>query len=440
MNELYDQIPAAPGVYLMRDASDKIIYAGKAVNLKKRVSSYFQKTNIGPKIQALVNTVRRIDYVRAQSEREALVLEEALIKKYQPVYNAMWKDDKSYPYAVLSMQEDFPRLYLARKKHIPPGAKAFGPYPNVSRIKALVRSLFRSGRLPLRPCRWDFSRKQPLAESKIKSCLYFHTGQCPAPCAGRISFQNYRALARKAEVYFSGRRLRYGATLRRQMTAASKNWDFEKAAGIKKELEALDHIGERLGLFEIQAEALGSLYDPKEGVRGLQEALGLKKPPAHIEAFDISIIQGAFPVGSSVCFVGGRPNKSHYRRFRIRDVAGMNDFEMMKEVVRRRIFRLREEKEEFPDLMLIDGGAGQLSMARQAMAEVMGPSGGPALVSLAKQEEILCLDSAEERPFKEVRLPKTNPGLKMCMWIRDEAHRFAITYHRKLRQEGMTRS
>ncbi|MBI2070055.1 MAG: excinuclease ABC subunit UvrC [Elusimicrobia bacterium] len=431
------ELPSGPGVYLMRDASGRIIYIGKANDIKKRVSSYFQKTDVGPKIQALVEVVRRVDYVLCASEREALLLEESWIKKYQPVFNAMWKDDKSYPYVVLTMQEDFPRLYLARKKHIPPGASAFGPYPDVSKVKGLIRTLFRRGAVPLRPCRWDFSLKKPLAQKIINSCLYFHTAQCPAPCAGNISKTDYRNIAQKAARLFSGQRSRLVSSLKARMTTAAKQLAFEEAQRIKGEVEALEHIGERVLLSEIQAEDLASLYEPKAAVKKLQEALGTGGRPRHIEGFDISTLFGTHSVGSMVCFMDGRPNKAHYRRFGIKSVAGIDDFSMMREVVSRRYRRLIESKERLPDLILIDGGLGQLSAARSALETVLpapGKSTRPALAALAKQEETLYLDRSPGPP-KEIRLAKSHEGLKLCMWIRDEAHRFAITYHKKLRKK-----
>ncbi|MBI4064381.1 MAG: excinuclease ABC subunit UvrC [Elusimicrobia bacterium] len=445
--QAYQSLPSGPGVYLMREAAGRIIYIGKAKNLKKRVSSYFQKTDVGPKIQALLSVVRHIDYTPCQSEREALVLEEAWIKKFQPVFNAMWKDDKSYPYAVVTMGEDFPRLYLARKKQIPPGALIFGPYPNVSRIKGLIRALFRSGRIALRPCRWDFSQSKPLDPKKINSCLYYHTGQCPAPCAGKINLRDYRKIAQKAVRLFGGNRPRLLAGLRREMKASAKKLRFEAAQKIKNEIEAMEHIQEKVMVSEVTAAELGGLYNPERAIRRLAEVLGLDKKPRHIEGFDNSNLFGTNAVASSVCFLEGKPNKDHYRHYRIKMAAGIDDFAMMREVVGRRLMRLVTDKEELPGLLLIDGGPGQLSAARKAMdsawlfraAKVPGtiPSTVPALVSLAKREEILYLDRDSGAKPQKIRLPKSDEALKLCMWIRDEAHRFAITYHRKRRSGGV---
>ncbi|MEK7287999.1 MAG: GIY-YIG nuclease family protein, partial [Elusimicrobiota bacterium] len=291
MSEL-SKLPASPGVYLMRDAATRILYIGKAINLRRRVCSYFQNKDMGPKIQSLVGLVRYVEYVSCVSEREALILEEAWIKKYQPVFNAMWKDDKSYPYAVLTMQEDFPRLYLARKKHVPPGAKAFGPYPSVGRVRGLIRILFRRGIAPLRPCRWDFSLKKSLAPEIINSCLYYHTGQCPAPCAGRIGRTDYRRIATRAARLFSGSRSRLATGLRRQMKQAAKRLDFEVAQRLKIAVEAFGHIFEKVVISQINSHEILNLYEPKTALAALEEALKLGRLPRHIEGFDISNLSG----------------------------------------------------------------------------------------------------------------------------------------------------
>ncbi|MBI4669769.1 MAG: excinuclease ABC subunit UvrC [Elusimicrobia bacterium] len=440
-NEDLTPLPAEPGVYLMRDASGKIIYIGKAKNLRKRVTSYFQKTDVGPKIQALLQVVRRIDFVTLASEREALICEEAWIKKYQPVFNAMWKDDKSYPYAVLTTQEDFPRIYLARKKHIPAGSLTFGPYPDAGRVRGLIRFLFRSGILPLRPCKWEFSIKETLEPKIIASCLYYHTNQCPAPCAGKITKEAYRQIAVKAAMIFSGNRPSLAKALKQQMKAAVKKLDFETAGRLKIELEAIAHIGEKVILNEIQAQNLAEIYEPRPALRRLREIFGLNRIPDHIEGFDISNLYGNQSVGSMVCFIDGKPNKAHYRHFRIKTVLGIDDTAMIREVVSRRLSRLLGEKEALPDLFLIDGGAGQLAAARRGfdgamerMSDGATKKSTPILISLAKKEETLYLDQNPEAP-QEIRLAKTDEGLKLCMWIRDEAHRFAITFHKKLRRK-----
>ncbi len=430
-------LPQTPGVYLMRDNTGKIIYVGKAKNLKKRVSSYFQKQDIGAKNFALLGALQKLDYLECASEREALLLEEQLIKKYQPIFNAMWKDDKSYPYVVVSTQEDFPRIYLARKKHIPAGARAFGPYPNVSKVKHLIRGLFRSGAIALRPCRWDFSVKKPLDPKIINSCIYYHTKTCPAPCAALISKTRYRSIAKQATLLFSGRQERLHRHLEKQMKKAAKVLDFEKAGRLKSEIEALDHIGEGVMITSLNKEDFVLLYAPKEAVQSLQEALHLKFPPAHIETFDISNLQGTYAVGSMVCFVGGKPNKDHYRRFRIKTVSGINDFAMIEEVVRRRYQRVLNEKEPLPNLILIDGGIGQLQAAKNALTELKLIH-RVHLASLAKREEILYVlgEGKSEEKIKEIRLGKDHEGLRLAMASRDEAHRFAITYHKTLRKRG----
>ncbi|MDE1977107.1 MAG: GIY-YIG nuclease family protein, partial [Elusimicrobia bacterium] len=290
-------LPHACGVYLMRDAAGDIIYIGKAVDLAKRVSQYFNPSKTDLKNSALTPLIRAIDYIPCASEREALLLERKLIRDKQPFFNSMWKDDKSYPWVKITLGEDFPRLLMTRRKTKDKSAY-FGPYPKAASIKGLLRYLWRSRLFPLRPCRWEFSLEKPLAERKIHSCLYYHTGQCPAPCAGKISRADYRAVAERALLFFQGD---YGALrdkLAEEMKRASSALEYERAAALRNNLQAIAQMGERVRLKALSAEDIAAPLLESQAVTDLKDALALAKPPFHIECFDISHFQGRFTVAS----------------------------------------------------------------------------------------------------------------------------------------------
>ncbi|MDE2291153.1 MAG: excinuclease ABC subunit UvrC [Elusimicrobia bacterium] len=422
-------LPHATGVYIMRDGAGTVLYVGKAVDLARRVAQYFAERPKDAKTSVLAPLVRRIDYIACASEREALVWERRLIGRHQPFFNAMWKDDKDYPYVRLSLEEDYPRLTVVRRRRRD-GARYFGPYPMVSPVRSLLRSLWKRRLLPLRPCDYSFSRAKPLAPQKIKSCLYYHTGECPAPCAGRISYDGYRRIAEDAALFFEGRYARLKRSLTRSMKAASQRLDFEAAARLRDNLQGIEHMGERVRYAEVRPGKVAERLDASSGVTDLQQALALPRPPHHVECFDISHLFGKQTVASMVCFVGGEPNKAHYRRFRVRSVSGIDDFASMEEVVARRARALKEAGEPAPDLFLIDGGKGQLAAAERALAGV--PLKAP-LASLAKREEELFTPGKPE----PVRLDPARPARRLVQRVRDEAHRFAITYHRLLRGKAL---
>ena len=427
-------LPHKPGVYLMRDASGSILYVGKAIDLAKRVSQYFQAGRpADAKTRTLVPLIRKIDYLPTAGEREALLLERRLILRYKPFFNQMWKDDKSYPWVKLTVQEDYPRVFMTRRR-LGDGAAYFGPYPNVSGVRQLLRYLWRRKLFPLRPCRWDFSSEKPLDPRKIQSCLYYHTRQCPAPCAGpargRISGPDYRRIARRAAYFFRGQFDKLRLEFTREMERASSELAYERAAQLRDNVRVLGQMAERVLLSRVREEDLGARLAASRGVSSLQTALGLARPPAHIEAFDISHLFGKQAVGSMVCFVDGLPNKSHYRHFKLRTVAGIDDFKAMDEVVSRRYARLKREDRPLPDLVLIDGGKGQLGAAEDALGRlgVKVP-----LAALAKREEEVFVPARPE----PVPIPKDSPALHLLERLRDEAHRFGITFHRLLRGKAL---
>ncbi|MEE8424851.1 MAG: GIY-YIG nuclease family protein, partial [Elusimicrobiota bacterium] len=244
-------LPQACGVYVFRDAAMDVLYVGKAKNLAKRVASYFNPKASDHKTTALAPLIRKIDYIHCASEREALIWERRLIGKHQPFFNAMWKDDKSYPYVKISMGEDFPRMRVVRKKRRDQGLY-FGPYPKVSMVRGLLRTLWKRRLFPLRPCNYNFSVKKPLDERKIKNCLYYHTKECPAPCAKRVSRKIYRHIAESAALFFSGRFASLKRRFERSMRKAAQALDYEQAARMRDHLQAIDHMSERVRYHEVR--------------------------------------------------------------------------------------------------------------------------------------------------------------------------------------------
>ncbi|HOX23370.1 MAG TPA: GIY-YIG nuclease family protein, partial [Elusimicrobiales bacterium] len=304
------RIPHVPGVYLMRGAGRKLLYIGKAKDLAYRIYQYFsgQEARSRPWTTAgLLTLARRVDYLPCASERDALILERLLIKKHQPFFNRDLRDDKAYPYVRLSLQEDFPRLGIARKKE-EDGAAYYGTYPQAAHINALLRYLWTTGLARLRPCRWEFSERKPLAERKIKHCVYYHTGQCKAPCAKKISKREYRALAHRAALLFSGKTAKLKASLEKSMGAASGAMRYEEAAACRDCLAALEHMAEKITVSRRSTAELEQSMLDSRAADELAKALGLSKAPLHIEAFDTSSLFARQPVGSSVCLLAGEKN------------------------------------------------------------------------------------------------------------------------------------
>ncbi len=421
-------VPHACGVYLMRDAQGDILYIGKANDLAKRVAHYFNPSRGDLKNSVLTPLIRKIDYIPCESEREALLLEQRLVKQHKPFFNVALKDDKSYPYIKVTMGEDFPRVQLVRRK-VSDGGIYFGPFPKVGPVRTLLNYLWRHHYFPLRPCKWDFGFDKPLDPRKINTCLYYHTGQCPAPCAGLISPEHYRAYANDVVLFFRGDYAALKKRLEAEMKEASARLDFERAAQLRDNIEALSKIGERVRVEAVRAEDIALPVAASQSVTDLQRALELEHPPFHVECFDVSHFQGHETVASMSCFQGGRPHKDHYRRFRIRETVGIDDFKSMAEAVRRRYSRLKNEG-KLPDLVVIDGGKGQLAAAGRALEEagVKIP-----LCSLAKRIEEVFIPG---RP-QSVILQFGRPALNLLQQLRDEAHRFGVKYHRLLRQKKL---
>lgn len=407
IQESIKKIPYLSGVYLMKDKQGKVLYVGKAVSLRKRVQSYFRLPKDGKsKTNFLVDEVRSVDYIVTFSEAEALLLEASLIKKYRPKYNVNLKDDKSYPFIQIT-KEDYPIISVVRPKakKIKTQARLFGPYVEARLIREaliIIRRIFH-----FRTC----------LRMPSKPCLDFHIGLCDAPCDKRISYKDYQKIIRHVIMILDGRKDDLCRDLRKEMEFFAQQKNFENAARARDQLQAIGALYSGCADVNYYKEA-----------EQLQRALGLGRRPERIEAFDISNIMGAQAVGSMVSFLNGKSDKGQYRRFRIRSVQGIDDVRMLAEIIRRRYGRLKREKKVFPDLILVDGGKGQLHAARHEIEklEVTIP-----IVSLAKRNEEIFFPGRKQ----PIILPKDSLGLKLVQRIRDEAHRFAVSYHRKLKRK-----
>ena len=420
-------LPHACGVYIMRDGAGEILYIGKALDLSKRVSHYFTpRTGFQDyKNSILTPLVRKIDYIPCASEREALLLEQRLVKRHQPFFNVSLKDDKSYPYVKVTLNEDFPRVTLVRRK-LNDGAAYFGPFPKVTPVRNLLKYLWRHRYFPLRPCDWDFNIDKPLNARKINSCLYYHTSECPAPCAGLIALEEYRRYAQDAVAFFRGDYQELRKRFKAEMQAASARLDYERAAQLRDNIAAISQMGERVRLEAVTEQDVTGHIAASRAVTDLQQALGLSAPPFHIECFDVSHFHGRQTVASMVCFRAGVANKDHYRRFKIRTVEGVDDFASIAEVVARRYKRMLRESRKLPDLILIDGGKGQLNAAAAALKNIGAIA---PLASLAKRIEEVFLPGRVDSMI----LAPNRPALHLLQRLRDEAHRFGVAYHRLLR-------
>src|SRR4051794_36554717 len=536
LREKVAQLPLAPGVYLYKDAGGRVIYVGKAKILRHRVRSYFSDDKLADaKTGTLISEAREVDYILVDNEKEALALENNLIKQYQPRFNILLRDDKTYPYVKLT-HEKYPRVYVTRRLK-KDGATYFGPYFPANLAHRLVHFIHRHFQVP--SCKIDLTRFHP------KPCLQFHIHRCLGPCVqGLTTDEAYAAAVRDVRLFLEGRHGDLARLLRARIASASEEMRFEEAAGIRDLLTTVEEIEDRqkmaaakgddvdifacyaepplvaLNLFHLRngqivdrreffwedqeefeesqffssllkqiyldqqyvpgeihvpvefedREALEELLSEKRGrnveirtpqrgqkkallglvqtnakhsfdarfrvlkpsSRAIQEAvqdsLNLPAAPSRIECFDISHIQGTDKVASMVVWEDGKMKKADYRKFIIRTVVGNDDFASMREVVTRRYSRLQEENRPMPGLVLIDGGIGQLHAAADAL-EAIGISDLP-LASIAKREEIIYVYGQEDEP---IVLDRFSPILHVVQTIRDEAHRFAVTFHRTLR-------
>lgn len=555
LDDTLANLPTSPGVYLMKDDAGQVIYVGKAVNLRNRVRSYFQSSrNHSPKVLRMVERIADIDYIVTRSELEALILECNLIKKHRPHYNVRLRDDKTYPFLRVTVNEPYPRVFVTRRV-VRDGSRYFGPYTDVPAVRETLRML--KTVFPLRQCSQKLGPETPAR----RPCLNFHIKRCLGPCARQVDPSLYRDIVSEVLLFLEGRQVDLVESLRRRMEAAAERLDFEQAARLRDQMRAVEKVVEKQRIvsdagvdqdviafaadpwgacvrvmFVRDGKVVGSehfmlggadgaddaetlsafikeyysedsvvprellvqaaiddadilekwlagrrggavsIKTPQRGTRrklvelaaenaqeylarsraaeqsemrarldGLAELaayLRLDAPPARIECYDISNLQGTDAVGSMVVFEEGRPAKSQYRRFRIRQVEGQDDFAMMGEVIRRRLTRAMGDSPDpkfarLPDLIVVDGGKGQLNSAGRVV-DAMTLSAGLAripVVSLAERDEEVFL-RGESAPLALLRESKS---LRLMQHMRDEAHRFAITYHRSLRgKRGIT--
>jgi excinuclease ABC subunit C len=417
--------PQSPGVYLMKDHQGLVIYIGKAKNLKNRASSYFHDTAMqDPRLAAWVREICDIDFLPCTSEVDALLTENRLIKDIQPRYNKELKDDKTYPYLMIVTHEEFPRVEVTRTPR-QRGAKLYGPFTSVAQLRGALQVLQRLFRF--RTCSLDLDSSDPRWRW-FRPCLLASIKQCSAPCNLRISREDYRRDIRRLQLFLEGGRERLVQQMEEEMRQASKEMAFEKAARIRDELKLLASLDER-GQIDRHAQPEVFQIDPKRGLRGLKKILQLPDVPRVIEGIDIAHLGGRETVASLVQFIDGLPFKPGYRRYRIRDVDGIDDFRSIHEVVSRRFRRALHQDDPFPDLLLIDGGKGQLNAALAAFRDQQIQP--PVLLSLAKREEEIYLPGESE----PLRLQRNAFSLRLLQYVRDEAHRFAQHYHHILRRK-----
>jgi len=549
VTEKLKKLPAKPGCYIYKDAAGEVLYVGKALVLKNRVRSYFQaSTRHGARIERMVRKVADLEWIVVDSEVEALVLECNLIKEHRPPFNVRLRDDKSYPYVVIT-KEKFPRVLFTRKVR-KDGSKYFGPYTSAGSVRETLDLLHKI--FPLVPCGKSWSGKDDQ-----RPCLYYHLGQCLGPCAGLADAIEYAKVVKRVEQFLSGRTEGIIDGLKQEMNEASEGLDYERAARIRNQLQSIEDLltrqkvltndkidqdviavvkddrgasiqmlyirngkligqrhfrldgsseaapseavgefvkqyysdspevprevllpveieerevvqqwlrtrkgaavnvavpqgGEKLKLVEMAAanaeQAMATMTEEMQqqqayaerAMSELQDALCLEFPPLRIEGYDISNIQGTAPVGSMVVVEYGEAAKSEYRRFKIRyHPESPNDFAMMHEVITRRLRAFLDGDEKFaklPDLIMIDGGKGQLSAALKARDDLALTT---PIVGLAKRMELIYVPcgNGPEYTYKDIELPLNSPGLMLLRKLRDEAHRFALSYHRKLRDK-----
>lgn len=413
IKEQLSKLPDSPGIYLYYDENNILLYVGKSVSLKKRVSSYFSGKNLGPKTNMLVKKITKIDHIKVFSEFEALLLEAELIRKNQPFFNIEQKDDKSPIYIKISGTE-VPLISTTRKEKPKRGIFLRGPFPSGKTTKVILRMI--RGIFPY--CQ----HKKAQAP-----CLYVHLGLCPNPYASEENRQKYLKTISQVKKLLSGKSHVLIRDLTKKMAQLSKEQKYEEANEIKKQIEKLQYITTTYRPPQDFIERPTLVDDLKmQRLEEMKKVLGLAKVPRRIECYDIANISGTLATGSMVVFTNGAPDKSQYRRFKIKFKNTPDDFEMIREVIARRI------KNDWPkpDLMIIDGGKGQLSSAASTVQKY---SYQTTLVSLAKRlEEIYTVGN----PIP-VSLPKENPARQLAQAIRDEAHRFANTYHRLLRSKAM---
>ncbi|MCC7203446.1 MAG: UvrB/UvrC motif-containing protein [Phycisphaeraceae bacterium] len=432
----------------MKDPAGVVVYVGKAIRLPDRVSSYFvPSADLGPKKQRMLDLVDDFDTIECEGEWEALLIENRLIKDIHPRFNVRLTDDKTFPYLVITTRDDFPGVFITRQPSAPEfrGAKVFGPFTSVYALHRSIQVLQQV--FQFRTCELEIRSDDP-QRRRFRPCLLHAIKRCTAPCADKISQEQYRADIDRFIRLLESKRSVMLREMRQEMEEASKSLQFEKAATLRDQvraLESLDQRGNRRQLLQPETELpILDLTALRKGAEALRKALDATTEIRCIECIDIAHLQGGETVGSKVCFIDGRPFKNAYRRYRITVTgsdggasggggyaSGGDDYAAIREVISRRYRDAGEGQELYPDLIIIDGGLGQLHAAMEVFATLSVKP--PLVVSLAKKEELIYHQARSE----PIRLPRTNPGLRLCQAIRDEAHRFAQHYHHLLRRKSV---
>ena len=436
------RLPAAPGVYFHKGAAGEIIYIGKAANLRNRVRQYFQKSRYrDPKTDMLVGEIADIDWTEVETEADALFLEAELVRRYLPRYNILLRDDKSLQYVRIDYKSDYPTITLVRRP-LDDGAEYFGPYVNGLAVKKALRYLRRA---------FPYAISRP--NSQKRANLYYHLGLDPGLEEGRTSLEDYRANLRKLMRYLRGERRGLVRDIEREMQRAARRREFERAAALRNQLQCLQALGRQI-LFS-DRELQDASKD--QALVEIADLLGLAGPPRRIEGFDISHMQGTDTVASMVVFTSGLPDKASYRKFKMRTL-GNDDFAHMAETIKRRLRDENVKKWGLAELILIDGGKGQLAAALKARDDCGRQI---PMIGLAKRQEEIIISKQEtgqrtedivsqakkmkayireSKDFINVELPKDSHIVKLLQRIRDESHRFAVSYHSTLKRGRQTAS
>jgi excinuclease ABC subunit C len=429
-SEKVKQFPLSPGVYLMKDAQGRVLYVGKAKNLRNRAGHYFTKAAAEDMRTAdLVKLIADIDFLPADTEVDALLLEARLVKDIQPRFNVDLKDNKSFPYLQIRMREDFPRVEFTRTPRRR-GVKLYGPFTSAKSLRAALQVLQRI--FQFRTCSLDIQADDQRWRW-FRPCILHSIHQCTAPCNFRVTKEQYRKQIRGLRMVLEGKKHRLLREMNQEMQEASATLNFEKAARLRDEIDALQKLSLRGDVDrDVQPEVFQ--IEPKKGMVGLRKILGLPQTPRTIEGIDIAHLGGGEMVASLVSFIDGLPFKPGYRRYRIKSVEGVDDFASIREVVSRRFRDMdrRDNDHPPPDVLLIDGGKGQLNAALDAFRLLHVEP--PNLLSLAKREEEIY------RPgeLEPIRLSRHAAALRLLQYVRDEAHRFAQHYHHILRKKKLT--
>ena len=416
--------PHTPGVYLMKDAAGLVVYVGKAKDLKKRLASYFvPRQRMTPKVAAMMDTVADMEWHEVRSETEALLLEGKLIKRWRPRWNILFRDDKQFPQVRVDLADALPKFRIVRARTTD-ACRYFGPFPHQQAVRRTLNEMRKKFGILLAD-----STPTALPDGTWK--LYDDARSEIQKQANVVTAEEYAARVTEACAFLEGKVESWGEQVEADMRKAADDRDYEKAASLRDLLDALKRTTEKSRRF-LRENPLPR-RDEAGALTSLAAALGLERPPATAECFDISHISGTLAVASMVRFVDGQADKSGYRRFKIKSFEGNDDFRSMQEVVGRRYTRLHEEHRAFPELVIIDGGLGQVGAALAAFKEHdLAP---PPLIGLAKREETIVFPDG-----RELKLPRHDVGLALLMRIRDEAHRFANDFNAELRSRKLRES